>query len=104
MAGEGAHPQRAVLGGDLCPCPRPPAAVPCWLWGRHPRENAAATGWLGRQPSGWGKEQLLIVKCVTPPPRLQLFPPGVHRPGPSFLPSAPCSLCAPRPRANTAGT
>lgn len=90
MAGEGAHPQPAVLGGDLCPCPRPPAAVPCWLWGRHPRENAAVTGWLGRQPSGWGKEQLLIVKCVTPPPRLQHFPPRVHRPGPSFL--AFCSV------------
>lgn len=44
VAGEGAHPQPAVLGGDLCPCPRLPAAVPCWLRGRYPYENAAITG------------------------------------------------------------
>lgn len=100
-AREGSQPQPAVLGGDLCPCPRPPAAVPCWLWGQHRGENPATTGWLGRQPSGWGKEQpLIVVKCVTPPPVASTLPaPGT--PAGAFLSRLRISvqpLLAPPPR------
>ena len=95
-AREGSQPQPAVSGGDLCPCPRPPAAVPCWLWGQHRGENPATPGWLGRQPSGRGKEQpLIVVKCVTPPPVASTLPaPGNTSRGLPFSPSALCAAAA----------
>lgn len=69
-AWEGGSSSSVWEGG--CCAPSPQAAVPPRLWGQHrwcQGENPATTGWLGRQPSGYREEQLLIVvKYMTPPP------------------------------------